>query len=221
MAAYKALIFDFDGTLCATRDSILYSFEKTFAHYQATAPAAEAVMQAVSTGASLPNILPQLHPVLPQEELQEWVTTYRHIYSTEGTKFTTLFPGTEQLLQTAHATGHICIVISNKGQRAIEEALTKYHIAGYFDLVIGDDPKVPIEKKPHPMAFQELIVPRYPHVQPQQFLMIGDTHADLGFANNAGIDACWAAYGYGDQDLCLEQAPRYIIRQPLDVKNIL
>jgi phosphoglycolate phosphatase len=211
MASYKVLIFDFDGTLCATQDSIVYSFQKTFAHFKTEAPTAEEIMQAVSTGASLPELLPVLHPSLPSHALPDWVQTYRHIYSTEAGRYTTLFEGTEHTLEVSKANGLRNVVISNKGQRSIEEALVHFGIAHYFDLVIGDNPDVPLEKKPHPMAFQEVITPHYAAVSREQFLMIGDTHVDLAFANNAKIDACWARYGYGDNALCLQERPKHSI----------
>ncbi|AMM50080.1 hypothetical protein TH61_01290 [Rufibacter sp. DG15C] len=221
MSLYKVLIFDFDGTLCATQDSILYSFQRTFAHFKTEAPTPKQIMEAVSTGGSLPELLPGLHPSLSKQEATEWVHTYRHIYSTEAGQFTTLFEGTEQMLDAAKDAGIRNVVISNKGQRAIEEALSHFSIAHHFDLVIGDNPDLPLQKKPHPMAFQEVIIPHYAGVSREQFLMVGDTHVDLGFANNARIDSCWARYGYGNTALCLQEKPKHTIASLHDLLPVI
>ncbi|GAA4316056.1 HAD family hydrolase [Nibribacter koreensis] len=221
MPSYKVLIFDFDGTLCHTKDSILYSFNKTFSQHKAVAPTEQEIMQAVSTGGSLPEILPILHPSLTPQVLMNWVQTYRHIYSTEAGHYTTLFEGTEFVLEAARKAGIRNVVISNKGQRAIEEALVHFNIASYFDLVIGDNPEVPLKKKPHPMAFLEVVAPNYPDISKDEFLMVGDTHIDLAFGNNARIDACWAQYGYGNPTLCLQEAPAHTVQNMAELHALL
>ncbi|MBA9079002.1 MULTISPECIES: HAD family hydrolase [Rufibacter] len=215
MLPYQVLIFDFDGTLCATQDSILYTFQKTFEHQGVTPPGEQQVKEGISTGANLWEMLPLLHPPLREEEkhaeLAEWVHLYRTIYDTDGGRLTTLFDGAEPLLKNLKELGLACAVISNKGQQAIEDALLKFNLRPYFDLVIGDNPALPLKKKPHPMAFHQVIQPHYPQAKNNQFLMVGDTHADLEFANNAGIASCWATFGYGNTALCHKANPTFAI----------
>ncbi|MFB9864176.1 HAD family hydrolase [Rufibacter immobilis] len=213
MLPYPVVIFDFDGTLCATQEAILYSFKKTFEQMNVTPPAPATIIEAIATGGNLSELLPLLHPSLQQEEqaLQEWVLQYRHIYDTDGGRLTTLFQGAEQLFVKLKEWGICCGVISNKGQRAIEDALERFNLRHYFDLIIGDDPQRPLKKKPDPMAYEQVIRPTYPHLSPSQILMVGDTHADLLFANNAGLTSCWAAYGYGNKEQCLAANPVFTI----------
>ncbi|RNI31001.1 HAD family hydrolase [Rufibacter latericius] len=216
MVPYSVVIFDFDGTLCATEDAILYTFKEAFEQKGITPPAPERIKQAIGTGGNLSQLLPLLHPSLertPQNgELEEWVHHYRHIYDTDGGRLTTLFPGVEELLPHLKDKGTACVVISNKGQRAIEDALKRFHLDHYFDLVIGDNPQLPLKKKPDPMAYEQVIKPHYPEVTNDQVLMVGDTDADLVFANNAGISSCWAAYGYGAEAACLAAVPTHTIQ---------
>jgi phosphoglycolate phosphatase len=49
------------------------------------------------------------------------------------------------------------------------------------------------------------------HVQVPDYIMVGDTEADLCFARDVGIMSCWASYGYGDRDGCRALAPDYEI----------
>lgn len=213
MLPYLVVIFDFDGTLCATEKAILYTFKKTFEQKGITPPSEDAIKQAIGTGGNLSELLPQLHAVLQDnpKELEEWVLHYRHIYDTDGGQLTTLFPGVEELLPRLKEAGIACVVISNKGQRAIEDSLERFHLRQYFDMIVGDNPEKPLNKKPDPMAYEQVIKPHYSNCTASQILMVGDTEPDLLFANNAGISSCWAAYGYGAEDICLAAQPTHTI----------
>ncbi|MBC3541507.1 HAD family hydrolase [Rufibacter sediminis] len=216
MNPYPVVIFDFDGTLCDTENAIQYTFQQAFEQKGITPPSPERIKQGIGTGGNLAEMLPLIYPPLQsehkEEELAEWVLHYRHIYDTDGGKLTTLFPGVDELLRQLTAHEIACVVISNKGQRAIEDSLKRFRLDHYFDLVIGDNPKLPLRKKPDPMAYEQEIKPHYPQLNASQILMVGDTHADLQFANNAGLPSCWAAYGYGAEALCLAQAPTHTIQ---------
>ncbi|AKQ46098.1 hypothetical protein TH63_11410 [Rufibacter radiotolerans] len=214
MVPYQLVIFDFDGTLCATESAILHTFQVAFERKGLTPPPEAEIKAALGTGGHLSELLLLLHPPLQQEgtaALQEWVSHYRYLYETEGARLTTLFEGTEEILSLLRQKDITCAVLSNKGQRAIELALEEFGLLSYFDLIIGDDPKHALRKKPDPMAFHQVIQPRDPQLASSQILMVGDTHADLEFANNAGLASCWAAYGYGARVLCEAATPTHTI----------
>ena len=46
---------------------------------------------------------------------------------------------------------------------------------------------------------------------PGDFVMVGDTAADIGFAQAAGIASCWVSYGYGDADTCRSMKPDFVV----------
>ncbi|GAB2550494.1 HAD family hydrolase [Rufibacter soli] len=224
MHPFQIVLFDFDGTLCATENAILHTFQATFAQRGLTPPSEADLKAALGTGAHLPELLLLLHPPLQQQGpsmLEEWVLHYRHLYETEGASLTTLFEGTEEVLALLRQKEITCAVLSNKGQRAIELALEGFGLLHYFDLIIGDNPKLPLLKKPNPMAYLQVIQPKYPQVPPAQILMVGDTHADLEFANNAGLVSCWAAYGYGAKEACLAANPTYTIHSLPELSVLL
>ncbi|WP_207435864.1 HAD family hydrolase [Sabulibacter ruber] len=225
MLPYPVVIFDFDGTLCATENAILYTFQQAFEQKGIVPPSEDTIKQAIGTGGNLSEMLPLLYPPLQSrdsnQELEEWVLHYRHIYDTDGGRLTTLFQGAEELLPYLKSLGISCVVISNKGQRAIEDALARFNLREYFELIIGDNPSLPLKKKPHPMAFHEVIQPKYPHLAASQVLMVGDTDADLAFANNAGLSSCWAAYGYGAKDVCLAADPTFTIHSLAQLQPIV
>jgi LysR substrate binding domain len=55
------------------------------------------------------------------------------------------------------------------------------------------------------------------------YIVVGDTEADLEFLRRVGISSCWARYGYGNPVACRALAPDYEIlarRMLRDVENM-
>lgn len=207
MSQYKLIIFDFDGTLAITHKAIISCITKTFESFGNTPPEADIIQGTI--GINLQNTFKMLHPAIEESAIPEWVETYRSYYRTEGEKQLDLFPGTKQILQLASKSGLSLIVFSNKHLSFVNLFLEKLRINGFFDLILGDDGQ--IIQKPNPSVFHSIIKPLFPDLDNSQVLMVGDTAVDLLFAKNAGIDVCWAAYGYGDRAECLALAPTFAI----------
>ena len=208
MSQYKLIIFDFDGTLAITHKAIIYCFTKTFENYNIIPPpAADTIIGTI--GINLPTTFKILHPAIEESAIPEWVETYRSYYRTEGEKQVDLFPGTKQILQLVSKSGLSLGVFSNKQITFVNLFLNKLKIHSFFDLILGDNGQ--IIPKPNPAVFHSMIKPLFPELDNSQVLMVGDTAVDLLFAKNAGIDVCWAAYGYGDRAQCLALEPTFAI----------
>ena len=207
MSQYKLIIFDFDGTLAITHKAIVYCFTKTFENYKIIPPTADTIIGTI--GINLPNTFKILHPAIEESAIPEWVETYRSYYRTEGEKQVDLFPGTKQILQLVSKSGLSLGVFSNKQVSFVNLLLKKLIIHSFFDLILGDNGQIIL--KPNPAVFHSMIKPLFPELDNSQVLMVGDTAVDLLFAKNAGIDVCWAAYGYGDRAQCLALEPTFAI----------
>ncbi|MEG4575037.1 HAD family hydrolase [Microcoleus sp. N3A4] len=207
MSQYKLIIFDFDGTLAITHKAIVFCFTKTFESYNIAPPSADTIIGTI--GINLPNSFKILHPAIEESAIPEWVETYRSYYRTEGEKQLDLFPGTKQVLQLASKSGLSLGVLSNKHVSFVNLFLEKLRIHGFFDLILGDNGQIIL--KPNSAVFHSIIKPLFPELDNSQILMVGDTAIDLLFAQNAGIDVCWAAYGYGDRAECLALKPTFAI----------
>ena len=207
MSQYKLIIFDFDGTLAITHKAIVFCFTKTFEIFNITPPAADTIISTI--GINLPNSFKILHPAIEESAIPEWVETYRSYYRTEGEKQVELFTGTKQVLQLARKSGLSLGVFSNKHVSFVNSLLQKLKIHSFFDLILGDNGEMVM--KPEAAVFHSIIKPLFPDLDNSQILMVGDTTIDLLFAKNAGIDVCWAAYGYGDRPQCLALEPTFAI----------
>ena len=207
MSQYKLIIFDFDGTLAITHKAIVSCITKTFESFNVAPPDADTIQGTI--GINLPNTFKVLHPAIDESAVPEWVETYRSYYRTEGEKQLDLFPGTKEFLRLASKSGLSLGIFSNKHVVFVNLFLEKLRINGFFDLILGDNGQ--IIQKPNPTVFYSIIKPLFPELDNSQVLMVGDTAVDLLFAQNAGIDVCWAAYGYGDRTECLALQPTFAI----------
>jgi phosphoglycolate phosphatase len=208
---FDFLIFDFDGTLCDTRFAIAHCLERALAKYSRSIPPPEQTASIVSKGLSLPETIILLDPGLraQSDAVTEMVSAYRSFYRSESDALVTMVPGAKMALQSVHAWGARCTVVSNKGVDAIHRSLDRFELTPFIDLVFGEEPGVPF--KPDPALLTDRIAPKFPQIAKARMLMIGDTEVDIKFAYAGGIACCWAAYGFGERSRCLALAPDYRI----------
>lgn len=217
MSQYKLIIFDFDGTLAITHKAIVSCIAKTFEYFQVVPPDPDTIRSTI--GINLANTFKILHPQIDESQIPLWIETYRSYYRTDGEKQLELFPGTKAILQSASKSGLSLGVVSNKHVSFVNLFLEKLRIHGFFDLIVGDNGR--IIQKPDPTVFYSIIKPLFPELDNSQVLMVGDTAVDLLFAKNAGIDSCWAAYGYGSRAECLALEPTFAIDNISELDQII
>lgn len=219
MNNYKLLILDFDGTLCATHDAILFCVKRTYQTLRMTTPNHDFIDETIRAGLGMEKSLEILSPDLTQQQIHHLLSTYEAIYLAEGEEKSAPFPKAAEVLAKLFTAGYILIVVSNKAVAAVNTALERFQLKQYILMVIGDTKT--LRKKPDPMAYTDFIKPKFNDICAKQILMIGDTPADLLFAKNIGADSCWAEYGYGDEKSCLAIHPTYTIKQLADILTIL
>ncbi|EFR00367.1 phosphoglycolate phosphatase 1 [Nannizzia gypsea CBS 118893] len=215
------VIFDFDGTLFDTHESIEQSIKLTFdALLPSHALAPSEVHRLISSGAGLSDTFQALHPnaaTFTVAEEERWVNKYREIYATDGQLLIKAFPGAKETLDELNTRKIPVAIISNKGVAAVKTALERNGMAGYVpeNLIIGD--KTPgAQRKPSPASFVDVLAPTLQTqyglagLEPRRVLVVGDTVADIQFAKNIGGRACWCRYGYGDKDACEKLQPDFI-----------
>ncbi|KAL3421607.1 pyrophosphatase ppax [Phlyctema vagabunda] len=234
------VIFDFDGTLFDTHESIGHTIKLTFqALLPDSIPSPDEIHRLIASGAGLSDTFRALHPeqgLGPHQSSFEqseelWITTYRQLYSTHGQALIKPFPGAEELLGYLKKHEIPTAIVSNKGVAAVKVALQRNGLAGCVpeDLIVGDK-TVGAERKPHRASFTAVLMPTLKRLglgnwQTQTdatgVLVVGDTVADIQFAKNIGAKAAWCQYGYGDQDACHKLDPDFVVGSLAEVVDIV
>ncbi|OZI10118.1 hypothetical protein BWI93_00280 [Siphonobacter sp. BAB-5385] len=223
MKPYSLILFDYDGTLCDSRQAILATFPPTFAHYGVPVPPLAELEAVVSKGLVMGEAFQVLNPALSIDEVNEWVTTYRAIYDQDAYRLVECYPGAKDLMEHLVEQGKHVVVISNKGIRSIETSLDYLGLTPYVSLILGDGSPLlrGMPKKPSPESYTKVIQPHFDLHSGNSTLMIGDTSMDLQYANNCAIDSCWATYGFGDPEACRQLLPTYEISSLLQLKEVI
>lgn len=217
------VIFDFDGTLFDTHQSISHSIKLTFDALSPTqSPSESEVQRYISSGTGLSDTFRALTSsvgvAFDKDAEAEWTAKYREVYASDGQPLVRPFPGAKKLLQHLAARGIPVAIVSNKGVAAVATALARSGLADYVprELIVGD--RTPgATRKPDPSSYTAVLLPAIRQVHgvasldASKVLEVGDTVADVQFARNIGAKSCWCRFGYGDAKACAELEPDYVV----------
>lgn len=218
MIRFPMLLLDYDGTLAETRPAILRSLREAFLASGFGAPSDEVLKAELSRGGTLQTLFLALVPGTDGQAAAEFVRHYRAVYPRADAEETVLFDGVRQALETLKTRGHTLVVLSNKHAPVVRDSVARFGLGALFSAVLGSEPDTP--HKPDPEVLNTRILPLFPDAARSDFLMVGDTAADLAFARNTQIASCWAKYGHGASDQCAGLNPDMTITSFPDLLDL-
>jgi phosphoglycolate phosphatase len=179
----------------------------------------ESISALIAQGLSLPETFRIVTPEATPQLISQCVDLYRRNYRELEQDHTLVFEGVQSTLEDLATAGLKMAVVSNKGTAAVTRSLQRFGIQQSIDHVFGAEEGMPT--KPDPSLYDLRIQPAYPANLKSAFLMIGDTAADLLFANSVSIASCWASYGFGDPVSCGQLNPRFTIQRFPELTSIV
>jgi phosphoglycolate phosphatase len=190
MPRFRAVLFDFDGTLADSYAAITASVNYVLEHHGRPMLTEEQVRTLVGHGLKqlMDTILPGIDPDVAAK-------LYREHHPTVMKSHTRLLPGVEEGLKALKAAGIKLGVCSNKPAYFTRSLLEMLEIGQYFDVVLGpDDVGAP---KPDPTmvlrALERLDVPK------GQALYVGDMEVDIETGRRAGVETWVMPTGSNDE----------------------
>ncbi|HRR55886.1 MAG TPA: HAD family hydrolase [Acidobacteriota bacterium] len=173
----RALLFDFDGTLVDTSDSIVESFVGAFRLAGLPVPGPESVRRLI--GYPLREAFARLAPYGPVDHLVE---IYRREFWERSRNGARLFPGARSLLEFAATHGRVGIV-SSRSHRGVVDLLEFFDLERYVSIIVAADDVA----EPKPSALPVLEALRCLEAKPTCAVMIGDTPLDMAAGRSAGV----------------------------------
>ena len=183
----KACIFDLDGTLTSTLDSLEYSTNATMREIGMPEITKDQCRRFVGNGARV--LIESALKAGGDEQLlhlEEAMKTYARIFDENCTYHVEPYEGIVRMLQSMKEAGIALAVLSNKPDLQAVKVVREVFGEGVFDLVQGQKEGVP--RKPDPTAALEMAK--------ELGTYIGDSEVDLETGTAAGMKTILVSWGF-------------------------
>lgn len=214
-AKYKAVLFDFDGTLVDTSKGIFSSV--LYALGQLGIKETDISRLNYFIGPPLQHSFMHQYNV-DKETADRLIEKYREHYSAGGLYECELYSGIEDILRILCENSVKTAIASSKPEPFIRLLLEKFNIEQYFDAVSA----IGFEEK---NADKALIIKNAVHSlrldEGSEILMVGDRHFDIIGAEKNRIDSVGVLYGFGSRQEFEAAGATYIIKNPCELENIV
>ena len=178
----KAVIFDFDGTLCDTGIGVKKSAKYALDAFNIPAPEWEELDFFIG-----PPLLVTFQERFEQSaaDAEKLVKKYRERYTNIGLYESEFYDGIAQLLQRLKNDGILLGIASSKPINYVEELLIKADLRDMFDCVSAVSFNADCESKQS--IIDRCLVEL--GVEPSEALMVGDRFYDIDGARECGVDS--------------------------------
>ncbi len=190
MSAYRAVLFDLDGTLLSTVEDLAAAANPALEVFGYPTHPTEVLGRMVGHG--IANLMAQALPGgYGNPDHPAVLAEFRTYYSAHVADATRPYPGMPELAAALKARGVRTALVTNKFQAGAEALMARF-FPGLLDAVVGDDPSH--ARKPDPSGVR-LALERL-GVGADGAVYVGDTEVDLQTAENAGLPCVCVSWGY-------------------------
>ena len=196
LAMIKACIFDLDGTIGNTLDSMVYSVNLTLKEMNLSEISKEQCREFVGNGARV-----LMEKALDASgnpgatRIEEGMQIYGRIFDENCTYHVTPYEGIPEMLKALKDKGIQLAVLSNKPDRQTVKVVKAIFGEELFDYAQGQ--KEGIRRKPEPDGVWYLM--EQMHVSKEECLYIGDSEVDAATGRNAGLKTIGVLWGFRDR----------------------
>ena len=199
----KACIFDLDGTLTNTLESMTYSVNLTLEEMGLSKITKDQCRLFVGNGARV-LIEKSLKAAgdTDASRIEEGMEIYGRIFDRNCTYHVTPYEGIPEMLKALKDKGIQLAVLSNKPDRQTVKVVKAIFGEELFDYAQGQ--KEGIRRKPEPDGVWYLM--EQMHVSKEECLYIGDSEVDAATGRNAGLKTIGVLWGIPGTEKTLETA---------------
>ena len=192
----KACIFDLDGTLTYTLESMTYSVNLTLEEMGLSKITKDQCRLFVGNGARV-LIEKSLKAAgdTDASRIEEGMEIYGRIFDQNCTYHVTPYEGIPEMLKALKDKGIQLAVLSNKPDRQTVKVVKAIFGEELFDYAQGQ--KEGIRRKPEPDGVWYLM--EQMHVSKEECLYIGDSEVDAATGRNAGLKTIGVLWGFRDR----------------------
>jgi len=176
---FRAVIFDFDGTIVDSCEAHIESFKRALSKFGLTVEDREIYR---GFGKPARQILLEILPQQARAHVDELVKEKR-IQFIETSLEVRVFDGVEETLRYLKQRGIATALATSADRPSVLRVLSRFGLEGYFDVILSaEDVKA---AKPSPDIF--ILAAERLAVETQECLVVGDSVFDVIAAREAGI----------------------------------
>lgn len=192
----KACIFDLDGTLTNTLESMTYSVNLTLEEMGLSKITKDQCRLFVGNGARvLMEKSLKAAGDTDASRIEDGMEIYGRIFDQNCTYHVTPYEGIPEMLKALKDKGIHLAVLSNKPDRQTVKVVKAIFGEELFDYAQGQ--KEGIRRKPEPDGVWYLM--EQMHVSKEECLYIGDSEVDAATGRNAGLKTIGVLWGFRDR----------------------
>ena len=214
---YRAVVFDFDGTLLDTLRDLAESVNSVLIQSGFPGHSLEAYRHFVGDGIEelARRVLPDGHR--EEATVGKTLAAVREEYRQRWPNHTHPYEGVPELLDALKSRGIKMAIVTNKPDDSTRTMAARLLPRWKFDVIVGATADLP--KKPDPHGALE--VARRLGLPPKAILYVGDSDIDMKTANAAGMYAVGALWGFRTADELIKNGAKVLIRKPLELLELL
>jgi len=207
------IVFDLDGTLLESSNSIYKSVISTFEHLNQKVEIPKEEMDK-RIGMHFKPIFKELN--IKVDNIEEFIEIYKKYYF-DFINETMIYPNVTDILEILKANGFKLAVLTTKVQDQTEDIIEHFKMNFYFDVLMGRRDGVELKPSAEPL----LLICKELNISPVTTMIVGDSELDIRCGKNAGALTCGALYGHREKEILENENPDYLINNFVELKGVL
>ena len=215
----KLCIFDLDGTLTDTLSSIAYFGNEALRALGAAEIPSEEYRRFIGNGAD--RLMRRMAAYRFGQYDEALITAMRKVYDAAYAEkpayLVEPYDGIRELLRSLSEKGFLLAVNSNKPDDMTNAVVSEVFPDVSFSRVLGQRNGLP--QKPDPAAVYEILSAL--GLCKEECVYIGDSEVDITTAQNAGISAISATWGFRSREVLIEAGAKILADAPAEIPALL
>lgn len=212
----KYYLFDFDGTLCDTREGVLKSVLYAMDKMNIKCPLEYSEMDQVFVGPPLTVSFPDYFG--DEASVLKAIGLFRERYNTEGVHENRLFDGVPGMLDELKRRGRVMYIASSKPEAFIHMILKQHGIAELFSGVYA--PSLDEDKTTKLDVIKLALADIARSDKDATVYMIGDRKFDVIGAHMAGLECIGVKWGCAAENELEENGAEYVVESIEDLLKL-
>lgn len=213
---FKYILFDMDGVLADSRDSIIDTTKYTLTQYGRT-PDPDVYQKII--GPPLFEIYTKIFG-FDEKTAQEATAIYRKYYAEHAVDLLKPFPGVREMLDRLNANGRKLMVCTARYADSARLVLERIGILDCFCFVGGLDGTGEGSRTKKSQVI-EYIFRELDIINRDQAVMVGDRADDMLAAKEAGISSIGVLYGFGSREELVAAGAGMLAETPAQIGDLI